>query len=50
MEKLSFYEWYLYNEERIHIELAETGASREMDFDPESEFEIRYQEYCDDEQ
>lgn len=49
MEQLSFEEWYMLNEERIIIELAEIGASREMDFDPELEFETRYQKYCDDE-
>ena len=50
MPKLKFDDWYAFNEESINIQLAESGADREMDFDPELEFEIRYQEYCDDEQ
>ena len=45
MKKLNFDDWYEINEEEIHIELAENGADREMDFDSELEFEIRYQEY-----
>lgn len=45
MEKLNFEQWYGINEEEIHIELAENGADREMDFNSELEFEIRYQEY-----
>lgn len=45
MKKLNFDDWYEINEEEIYIELAENGADREMDFDPELEFEIRYQEY-----
>ena len=32
-------------EDEINIELAENGADREMDFDPELEFEIRYEDY-----
>ena len=30
------------------IELAETGADRELDFDLESEMEERYMQYCKD--
>lgn len=41
----TFDEWYFANEDRINIELAESGADREMDFDPEKEFERRYDEY-----
>ena len=44
-EELTFDEWYSLNEDEINIELAETGADREMDFDVEMEFEIRYQKY-----
>jgi len=44
-EELTFDEWYSLNEDEIMIELAETGADREMDFDVEMEFEIRYQKY-----
>ena len=45
MDKLTFEEWYKLNEERINIELAESGADREMDFDSEREFEDRYEQY-----
>tara|TARA_R110000868_G_scaffold38320_1_gene134312 strand:+ start:3727 stop:3879 length:153 start_codon:yes stop_codon:yes gene_type:complete len=48
MPKLKFDDWYAFNEESINIQLAESGADREMDFDPELEFEKRYQEYCDE--
>jgi hypothetical protein len=44
-EELTFDEWYNLYEDEINIELAENGADREMDFDPELEFEIRYQKY-----
>ena len=44
-EKLTFDEWYCLCEDEVNIELAENGADREMDFDPETEFEIRYQKY-----
>ena len=37
--------WLYENEEAILIELAENGADREMDFDLESEFDKRYQQY-----
>ena len=46
MKKLTFEEWYDLNESEIWIELAEIGADREMDFNPEYEFEIRYEDYC----
>ena len=39
--------WYQENESNILIELAENGADREMDFDLEAEFCIRYQRYCE---
>jgi len=48
MPKLKFDDWYAFNEESINIQLAESGADREMDFDSELEFEKRYQEYCDE--
>lgn len=37
--------WYSANEAEILIELAETGADREMDFDLEAEFDKRYEAY-----
>jgi hypothetical protein len=43
--KLNFEEWYNKFEEEIDIELAETGADREMDFDREKEYEKRYDKY-----
>ncbi len=46
--KLTFEEWYDENEDKIWIELAETGADREMDFDSEKEFELRYNKYLDE--
>lgn len=42
---LTFDEWYNLNEEGINIELAESGADREMDFDSEKEFNKRYEIY-----
>tara|TARA_Y100000389_G_scaffold156689_1_gene157620 strand:+ start:461 stop:676 length:216 start_codon:yes stop_codon:yes gene_type:complete len=44
-KELSFDEWYCLHEDKINIELAEIGADREMDFNSELEFEIRYQKY-----
>ena len=44
---LDFEEWFGVYEDEINIELAESGADRELDFDPELEFEERYQEYLD---
>ena len=37
--------WLHENEEAILIELAESGADREMDFDLEAEFDKRFQQY-----
>ena len=45
VNKIEFKEWYDKNEEEILIELAETGADREMDFNPEVEFDNRYEDY-----
>lgn len=42
---LEYEEWYDRLEDEINIELAESGADREMDFDPEIEFENRYEMY-----
>ena len=42
---LEFEEWYELFEDFINIELAETGADREMDFDSEREFDKRYEMY-----
>lgn len=42
---LTFEEWYELNESDINIELAETGADRELDFDPEREFDKKYEDY-----
>ena len=39
--------WYQENESAILLELAESGADREMDFDLEAEFDKRYQRYLD---
>lgn len=36
------------HEDEINITLAETGADREMDFNPEREFEDRYMTYLND--
>jgi len=44
-ELLTFEKWYEKNEESINIELVENGASREMDFDVEKEFDKRYVNY-----
>ena len=44
---LDFDEWFGVYEDEINIELAESGADRELDFDPELELEKRYQEYLD---
>ena len=43
--EFSYVEWFSINEEDIRIELAESGADREMDFDIEKEFEVRYEDY-----
>ena len=44
-DKLPFNQWYDLNEEEINIDLAESGADREMGFDSEHEFEKRYDLY-----
>lgn len=44
-ELLTFEEWYALNEDIVNIELAESGADREMDFDSELEFNKRYETY-----
>ena len=43
--EFNYVEWFCINEEDIRIELAESGADREMDFDIEKEFEVRYEDY-----
>jgi hypothetical protein len=48
MKKLSFEEWYDLNEEEMYINFAETGATRELDYDPELLFEQAYQEYLNE--
>jgi len=48
MKILNFDDWYDINEEQIYIELTENGSDRELDFDPEKEFDKRYQIYLDD--
>ena len=45
---LSFDEWYAIVEEEVNIELAESGADRELDFNSEREFEDRYEKYLDE--
>lgn len=42
---LEFDEWYDTFANEIDIELAENGADRELDFNPESEYEKRYEMY-----
>jgi len=42
---LKYEEWFARFENEINIELAETGADKEMDFDAEQEFEKRYAMY-----
>lgn len=42
---LGYEEWFAKFEDDINIELAETGADREMDFDRECEFDKRYEMY-----
>jgi len=44
---LGFVEWSCLYEDEIYIELAESGADRELDFDLELELEKRYEEYLD---
>ena len=45
MIKLNYDEWLSINQKDIDIELAENGADREMDFNPEKEYEKRYEDY-----
>ncbi len=42
---LEYEEWFAKFEDEINIELAETGADREMDFDSEREFDKRHEMY-----
>ncbi len=42
---LEFGEWHSKFADEIAIELAESGADRELDFDPEREYEKRYEMY-----
>lgn len=44
---IDYEQWYALNEERIYIELAESGADRELDYDPEREFENRYDAFVE---
>ena len=44
-EDIAYMQWFYENEEQILLELAETGADREMDFDLEAEFDKRYEKY-----
>lgn len=44
-EDIVYMQWFYENESDILIELAETGADREMDFDLEAEFDKRYEKY-----
>ena len=46
-EDIKYLKWFYANEEAILIELAESGADRELDFDLEAEFDKRYQAYLD---
>ncbi len=47
-QRLDYKEWLYVHEDDIMIELAESGADRELDFDLESEIEKRYVQYCKD--
>jgi len=42
---LKYDEWFDKYHDVIYLELAENGADREMDFNPEEEFRIRYEAY-----
>ena len=44
---LNFDQWLSVNHSEIDIELAESGADREMDFNSEKEYLDRYNEYLD---
>mgnify|MGYP001198880986 CR=1 FL=1 len=45
MQKMTFEEWLIKNEEELNIKFAETGMDRELDFDVEDETEKEYQKY-----
>jgi len=47
LDILDYEIWYSDNEEFINMELAESGADRELDFNPENEFEKRYEKYLE---
>ncbi len=42
---LEYDDWFDKFKDSINLELAENGADREMDFNPEEEFRIRYEVY-----
>ena len=42
---LKYDEWFDKYHDAIYSELAENGADREMDFNPEEEFRTRYEVY-----
>jgi hypothetical protein len=42
---MSYEQWYLDVEEWFYIEMAESGADRELDYDPEQILEDRYEVY-----
>ena len=44
-EEEQYMEWYYINEEQILLEIAESGADRELDFNLEEEFDKRYEKY-----
>lgn len=44
-DEVTYDVWLNSNEEAILLELAESGADRELDFDLEAEFDKRYQQY-----
>jgi len=44
-EDIAYMQWFYENEEQILLELAESGADREMCFDLEAEFDKRYEKY-----
>ena len=46
-EIMEFDDWLEYHVDEIDIELAESGADRELDFDSEKEYETRYFKYLD---
>tara|TARA_R100000329_G_scaffold26694_1_gene24932 strand:- start:314 stop:523 length:210 start_codon:yes stop_codon:yes gene_type:complete len=44
-QRLDYKEWLYVHEDDIMIELAESGADRELDFNLENELHKRYDEY-----